>query len=90
MDRATCTHTPSYCEENVHKLIATLVAAGADIDSLYAVFISNLNKTVRARLVAPGPHATAAPTQLNTTPPALHHCRCPSGASARRAARTAS
>ena len=46
--REICTYTKCYCEENVHRLIATLVERGVarDASDLFVVFISNPSKSV--------------------------------------------
>ncbi|CAD7701527.1 unnamed protein product [Ostreobium quekettii] len=48
LSRADCTYTSCYCEENVHRLIDTLLQRGlaADAGALFAVFISNPSRTV--------------------------------------------
>ena len=46
-ERDECTYTSSYCEENVWKLCDSFRSRGKNVDSVYAVFVSN-----RERLVA--------------------------------------
>eukprot|EP00878_Enallax_costatus_P010428 GHUV01010886.1.p1 GENE.GHUV01010886.1~~GHUV01010886.1.p1 ORF type:complete len:269 (+),score=58.42 GHUV01010886.1:105-911(+) len=46
LEREECVYTSCYCEENVYKLLQSLIRSGVAADCLFAVFISNSNETI--------------------------------------------
>lgn len=46
LERDQCIYTSCYCEENVYKLLQSLLSDGIPAECLFAVFISNSNETV--------------------------------------------